>query len=184
MRFDGDIIITDPCYITKKRDDSSAPKWKDYFGTTDYRGKSHKELETLGFFEKHKRYEDAYQQWDRENPDDWKVCGYGYDMSALGLNTWLADSTIYGDWSCTTFNVDTKEAIGRFCADSGQVGVFLLDEVLKYNPNFDCHIDRPHTTTLIKDFHGEVELRTNEDNTEVVVVGSGNINFVGRHTGL
>lgn len=184
VRFDGDIIITDPCYITKKRDESSAPKWANYFGTTDYRGKNRNELEALEFFEKHARYEAAYEQWSKENPDDWTTCNCGSDMSALGLKTYLTDSTLYGDWSCTTLNTDTKEAIGQFCADSGQVGVFLLEEVLKYNPDFDNHINRPHTTTLIKDFHGEIELHTNDDNTEVTVVGRGNRNFVGMQTGF
>lgn len=37
--------------------------------------------------------------------------------------------------------VDLKN-IGGFCADAGMVAVFLLDEVLKYNPNFDYHINR------------------------------------------
>lgn len=34
------------------------------------------------------------------------------------------------------------EKIGYFCADAGMVAVFLLDEVLKYNPDFDYHINR------------------------------------------
>ena len=38
---------------------------------------------------------------------------------------YIARDTIYGDWSCTTFNTDTKEAIGKFCADSGMVAVIF-----------------------------------------------------------
>jgi hypothetical protein len=77
-------------------------------------------------------------------------------------------STLYGDWSCTTFrtrNADIKnmddlksyvkdvancdknnandEIIGNFCADSGMVCVTYRDEVMKYNPNFEineCYI--------------------------------------------
>lgn len=30
VEFDGDIIITDPCYIIKKRDESTRPKWNDF----------------------------------------------------------------------------------------------------------------------------------------------------------
>lgn len=63
---------------------------------------------------------------------------------------------IYGDWSCTTFNSDTKKPIGEFCADAGLVGVFSLKEVLKYNPKFDYHTNRKWTTTLIKNFTGDV----------------------------
>lgn len=152
MKFKGDIIITDPCYICKD--------------------------------------------------DDWYKCNYGDNMEILGINTYICRDTIYGDWSCTTFDSDTKECIGEFCADAGMVAVFLLDEVLKYNPDFDYHIKRPWTTTFIKDFDGEVNFKVihtegkyEEDteywnkgdkweNDEVHVIGKGNINFVGRQTGL
>lgn len=106
MKFKGDIIITDPCYICKD--------------------------------------------------DDWEKCGYGDNMEVLGIKNYICRDTIYGDWSCTTFNLDTGNVIGEFCADAGMVAVFLLDEVLKYNSDFDYHIDKPWTTTLIKNFDGEV----------------------------
>jgi len=74
--------------------------------------------------------------------------------------------------------------------------VFLLDEVLTYNPDFDYHINRPWTTTLIKDFDGDIvievvnveyedeetgEIREDE---EVQVIGKGNINFYTTQTGF
>lgn len=107
MEFDGDIIITDPCYITRD--------------------------------------------------DDWGTCGYGDNMEVLGIHNYMTRDTIYGDWSCTVYNTDTKEAIGEFCADAGLVSVFSLDEVLKYNPDFDYHKERDWTTTLIPDFKGTVQ---------------------------
>ncbi|MBU5491335.1 hypothetical protein [Butyricicoccus intestinisimiae] len=110
MEFDGDIIITDPCYIL-----------------------------------------------NRDNEGDWDRSHYGSNMESLGINHYMTRDTLYGDWGCTTFNLDTKEEIGRFCADTGLVSVFLLDEVLKYNPSFDYYTTRPWTTTLIKDFKGVVE---------------------------
>lgn len=132
MKFKGDIIITDPCYICKD--------------------------------------------------GDWVKCGYGNNMEVLGIKNYICRDTIYGDWSCTTYNSITDEVIGEFCADAGMVAVFLLDEVLKYNPDFDYHTERPWTTTLIKDFDGEVDFVIEED--EVKVVGKGNIDFVGRQTRL
>lgn len=108
MEFNGDILITDPCYITKTH-------------------------------------------------DDWLTCDCGSDMEKLGISHYMTRDTLYGDWSCTTYNLDTKEKIGEFCADAGLVSVFLLDEVLKYNPDFDWYESRPWTTTLIKDFKGTVE---------------------------
>ena len=108
---------------------------------------------------------------------------YGDDMNKLGITNYICRDTIYGDWSCTTFNTDTNEAIGEFCADAGMVGVFLLDEVLKYNPDFNYHIERPWTTTLIKNFDGDVNFEINEYD-EVEVIGRGNINFIGIQTSL
>ena len=32
-----------------------------------------------------------------------------------------------------------------------------MDELLKYNPDFDYHINKPWTTTLIKNFKGTVQ---------------------------
>ncbi len=106
--FDGDIIITDPCYI-------------------------------MG------------------DDDGWEKSNHGDNMEAIGIHNHITHDTLYGDWSCTTFNSDTKEKIGEFCADAGRVSVLLLDEVMKYNPEFDYHINKPWTTTLIKDFRGVVE---------------------------
>ena len=162
MEFDGDILITDPCYIMN---------------------------------EKHK--------------DDWNTCNCGFDMEKLGINHYMTRDTLYGDWSCTTYNLDTKEKIGDFCADAGLVSVFLLDEVLNYNPDYDWHITKPYTATVIKDFKGTVEFAvkyTNgyyEDAIEyhkkgehweeyyLEVIGHGvnkvtgeAINFVGKQTGL
>lgn len=89
--------------------------------------------------------------------DDWEACGYGEDMGVFGFTRFLIRDTLYGDWGCTVYNIDTKERIGEFCADAGLVSVFLLDEVLKYNPDFDYHIARPWTAALIRDFKGTVQ---------------------------
>lgn len=134
MKFKGDIIITDPCYIMAK-------------------------------------------------DEDWEKCEYGDYIGALGIKNYICRDTIYGDWSCTTFDSDTKEEIGEFCADAGMVAVFLLDEVLKYNPNFNYHAERPWTTAWIKDFDGDVNIEVVNDD-EVVVVGKGNINFETHQTGF
>ena len=86
--------------------------------------------------------------------------------------------------------------MGELFADTGMVGVFLLDEVLAYNPDFDYHINRPWTTTLIKDFEGTVELKLkrkkrnrkyeglNDIDDSVQVIGKGNINFLAGQTGI
>ena len=96
-------------------------------------------------------------------------------MEKLGLTTYLTSTTIYGDWSCTTFEDKTEKELGQFCADAGMVGVFLLSEVLNYNPQFDYHTERPWTTTLIKNFKGTVyiERTSTKDDKYIRVIGEG-----------
>lgn len=179
MKFKGDIIITDPCYIIKM------------------------------------------------DSDDWSKCGWGESMSVLGFTKYISESTLYGDWSCSTWSTPRKdveaqleelnalerarwelmkqygedsvqakiyddkiadaslniEKIGHFCADAGMVAVFLLDEVLKYNPDFDYHINREWTTTLIKDFDGEINYYV-DDGDDAHIIGVGNVNFFTTQTGF
>lgn len=162
MEFDGDIIITDPCYII----DNTAEE------------------------------------------DHWELCNYGSEMENLGIHNYMTRNTLYGDWSCTTYS-DKGDVLGHFCANAGLVSVFLLDEVLKYNPKFDSHIKSDWTTTWIKDFKGTVQFVVvytdgyYEEDSEyhekgeywedysVQVVGKGinkitgeSINFVGKQTGF
>ena len=126
----------------------------------------------------------------KENTDDWEKCEYGDKMEVLGIKNYKVRDTIYGDWSCTTFNTDTKEPIGKFCADAGLVGVFSLKEILEYNPDFNYHVERKWTTTLIENFTGDVwfKIDTHEgseyNDKSVHVIGNGNINFRTEQTGL
>lgn len=231
MRFKGDIIITDPCYICKEKEEVGRyPKAKNYFSHSrekdypDYRKMSDEEIEELAkesrlpkklllkmdgwihkseqYEKENKKYEEALQEYRKNNISDWDLSNYGTSMEALGIKNYIRRDTLYGDWSCTTYNSDTNEKIGNFCADAGMVGVFLLDEVLKYNPDFDYHVKRPWTTTLIKNFDGEIDFEiihtegVYEDDTEfhrkgekweddsVSVVGRGNVNFKTVQTGF
>lgn len=183
MFFKGDIIITDPCYIINDKNEYSPPSserpiFQSFFpeGTDT----SNPRISQL-FPEEMKAYLDAQQAYQDRFKDDSRKCNYYENMSALGLKTWLTSDTNYGDWSCTTFNSDTHEPIGSFCADAGMVGVFLLSEVLEYNPDFNYHTDKPWTTTWIKDFEGEVDI-CEDDDCNVSVVGNGNIHFTTSQT--
>ena len=104
----------------------------------------------------------------------------GFDLDSLPL----CRDTMYGDWSCTTFNTVTNEVIGEFCADAGMVCVDTLENIKKRKPNFEedlCEWCR----TIIKDFKGTVKfeivcLKDNDDilefslwDYEVRVVGDG-----------
>lgn len=229
MEFDGDIIITDPCYIM--RDDqepidySTSPNWWDYVTRTrdeikdgktfkrpplhsDYPDCVNEESPTLKA--EWDAYHSAYEKWRNEQPiSDWEKSEYGDRLDILGINHFMTRNTIYGDWSCSTYNTDTRKKIGSFCADAGLVSVILLDEVLKYNPSYNDHTEKKWTTTWIKDFKGTVqfvvkEVRWTLDHDtsygkkgdehvdyNVEVVGHGvnkktnkPINFVGKQTGF
>lgn len=197
VEFNGDLIITDPCYIVKDRDETTRPKWEDFMRLNDYRGMSEEERRAVGYYEDYERMRKAEAEWEEANPDDWDVCECGHEMQLLGLKTWMTRSTLYGDWSCTTFNSDTKQPIGKFCADAGMVGVFNLAEVLKYNPDYDDYTEKPWTTTVIRDFKGTVQFIVEENkksrgedfNVKVVGRGMNNVtgkpmNFITSQTGL
>lgn len=121
-----------------------------------------------------------------------------YNLNGFGINTYICRDTMHGYWDCAVFNADNNEIIGEFCGDSGMVGVFLLDEVLKYNSDFDYHIEFPWATTIIKNFDGKVIFETVREkgiwkdddlnhkkgdkwkNSYVSIVGNGNVNFYTR----
>lgn len=116
--FDGDVIITDPCYVM--------------------------------------RHEDG--RITQLTEDDWGACDCGENMEVLGFTNYMTRDTLYGDWGCTTYDMDTKQPIGRFCADAGLVSVFLLKEVLEYNPMYRDYKDpEDYSVTCIKDFKGTVQ---------------------------
>ena len=129
-RFNGDILITDPCYIRQLLPDSEREKgfW--------------------GFFINH-----SFSRFEADNSG----------LFLYGLYNTLIGNTIYGDWSCTTYmkHKDGDVEIGRFCADAGLVGVFLLEEVEKFNPNFSRWLVRhAHCGTVISGFNGVVKAVT------------------------
>ena len=194
MKFKGTIVITDPCYIMRA----------EHHGTTPI------------------------------TEDDWNACNYGENMEALGINNYITESTLYGNWSCTTYasenpqetvdklaeiskyfsdkyekyggykdiseeqyellckDCDSKqdaldlkvENIGHFYADAGLVSVFLLDEVLAYNPDFlQWAEEHSWCVTMIKDFDEDIEYYVDAAG-DAHIIGTGLTNFFTSQTGL
>ena len=93
MSFDGDIIITDPCYITKEHDTTDEPKWDDYMSRKSYRdvdlaaeGLTKEQIADImqnEFRPQYDKMQKAYEAWDKAHPDDWEVCQYGDKMSKI-----------------------------------------------------------------------------------------------------
>ena len=191
MHFKGTIIITDPCYIVKKCTEKNPHP----FPWTEVNTKNPNIKEMIK----------QYNEWE-DSHDDWRKCKYGSNMEALGISTYFTESTIYGDWGCSTYKIEENpyvvvnnfveayeneedyeikcSKLGDFCADAGLVSVFLLDEVRKYNPDIDKWIEE-HSwcVTTIPDFDGEVKYYVDKNN-EAHIIGIGNINFFTAQTEL
>ena len=191
MKFKGTIIITDPCYIVKKCTKKNPYPFP--WTTENIKAPNIEEM-----VKKYNEWEDAH--------DDWTKCMYGRNMEALGIEYYFTESTLYGDWGCTTYKIkenpytvinkfaeseNTGEdygigcsKLGEFCADAGLVAVFLLDEVRKYNPDIDAWIaSHDWCVTIIPDFDGEVNYYVDKQGS-AHIVGIGNINFFTTQTSL
>lgn len=191
MKFKGTIIITDPCYIVKKCTKKNPYPFP--WTTENIKAPNIEEM-----VKKYNEWEDAH--------DDWTKCMYGQNMEALGIEHYFTESTLYGDWGCTTYKIkenpytvinkfaeseNTGEdcgiscsKLGEFCADAGLVAVFLLDEVRKYNPDIDEWIaSHDWCVTTIPDFDGEVNYYI-DANDCAHIIGIGNINFFTTQTSL
>lgn len=212
MYFKGTVVITDPCYIIKKNP-IRYPDEKDFGLPASISNKPFKDYSTPEEF----AYKDALDKYYEESRkyDDWDKCDWGENMEVLGIHNYISKSTIYGDWSCSTYQTKEEpkefmesilrilndnlengedsedwipyegEYIGEFCADAGLVGVFLLDEILAYNPEWKSWIEEhPWCATIIEDFEGEVEYYIDKVDEEAHIVGTGNINFYTAQTGI
>lgn len=203
MKFKGTIIITDPCYVIKKNN-YPHPKPADFNLPESIHRKPYKEYKTpdeLAYKAACDKYFAEYRK-----RDDWSRCNYGQNMEVLGIHNYITESTIYGDWSCTTYKIteDPYKAInnfidasekgedygikcsklGDFCADAGLVSVFDLDEVRKYNSGIDEWIaSHDWYVTTIPNFDGEVNYYVDKQGS-AHIVGVGNVNFFTDQTGL
>ena len=78
-------------------------------------------------------------------------------MDILGFKKFILRESLYKNWSCVTYNTDINEPIGMFSTNGRRMGVFLLDEILKYNPKYDEHLKSSSRATFIKNFEGMVQ---------------------------
>lgn len=131
--------------------------------------------------------------------DPWYVFSKDWDKDWLDLLTnYILHSSLVGDWAAAVFrsnakdiheffNMEREELLGQFCADVGMVGVFDLDEVLNYDPNFEKdYLSKDFLVTRINNFTGSVRIRVDYVNEKFIayVEGKGNINFYGIQIGF
>lgn len=110
---------------------------------------------------------------------------------AESIKSGMCTDTLYGDWSCHVFDLNTEKPIGQFCADAGMVCVYPLDEPLLDQECVKKYIKNDKCATVIKDFTGDVSFVRHagkEDeygnNDWLTVEGRGSVNFSGRQTGF
>jgi hypothetical protein len=187
MKFKGDIIITDPCYILKHSDDNRS----DHDWDRCNYGQNMGVLGIKNFLTSDTEYGDWSCSTVKDSLESAELIA---KLNEIYFNFFrdYNDAKVYKtaenrkkmleEYEAKRAEMENDLILGKFCADAGLVSVFLLSEVLAYNPDFDYHINRPWTTTLIKDFDGDVEI-THRDGG-VSVVGKGNINFYTTQTGL
>ena len=209
MRFKGNILITDPCYISGTLPETKSVQIHDLYyeaAPTIRRRRTgdmehleslinmHKEMmESIGsdpeapnaFLDGLKRKLRNLKKRPYHMVHDNLKATYNF-LGSLGFTDCIMGSTIYGDWSCTVWDMDSKKILGKFCADGGMYCVMYLEEVLKYAPAFDYHVRLPHTTCVIKGFDGDItpEIITRDEDDSVIIVGKGNINFKTAQTGF
>ena len=130
--------------------------------------------------------------------EDWDKIMFDDDLGYIGFKTSIKEDTIYGDWSCTTFNsgkadpkemrnkylnenCETPSRYGEFCVDAGQVCVVYVTDVMKYNPEFFTKYGQ-WCYTIIPNFDGEIEYCVEDG--EAFIIGIGNRNFFTCQTGI
>lgn len=126
MKFKGTIIITDPCYVMREYKDI-APNFETWPGlegitTTQFKDFTEEQIRAYNEFSK------ASMEF-RQKHDDWDKCNYGDNMEVFGINTYITRSTIYGDWSCSTFATDDpKKAVD----DLAEISKYFNDKYEEY----------------------------------------------------
>ena len=160
MDIHGDIIVTDPIYFVKEQQEQTDCEWK-----------GHKVAAWEGY-------------------TDWDECDYGHQLNRLGIQHAISVDTEYGNWLCTVFSIrDNKEQpVSHFTSDSGVVCVALLDEVLKYNPNFNATLNNPWIATYIPAFNGTIKIinvtgKSGLD-ADIRIYGTGSYPFYSKQTGF
>lgn len=160
MKFKGTIVITDPCYVDENNrigncinESTIYGDWScfTYIGTAEQCKNKAKSWEIL--------YLDFFQ---RRNSAD-----LSKEEKLNLLSIYESSKREYLKSNC----------YGEFCADSGRVGVYLMNDILEHYPwKREWIKQHPWRVTIIEDFDGEVEYVVDSDDS-AHIVGNGNKPF-------
>lgn len=110
---------------------------------------------------------DPFYILNANNPEDWDKCARGNKMEMLGLNTYVTMLHVQPDMNWTIIQPGVTEdkpfiAIGKFHVNTGNASVFLLDELLAYNPDYD-HTKDQRLVAIIPHFNGNIKVMYKHD---------------------
>ena len=97
---------------------------------------------------------------------DWERSQYGAYLPNIGggrkqffdMRTHLF-TRVQDDWGYLAFDESGKQ-IGRFAAETANIGVYLLSEIMAYNPEFiEWARSRPDLVLEIPDFDGDITIQ-------------------------
>ncbi len=147
IELNGDVLITDPCYIMKETDYSTSPNIDDY----DMSDQTEAQI-----------YRVLMDKWHEDN-DDWSKTNCGFDLEKIGITNYVTQTTLYGDWGCTMYDMTTETKVGEFCADAGLVSIIDLKQALDYNKEgVEKLINKGFCATVIKNFKGTGQVKVKE----------------------
>jgi hypothetical protein len=97
---------------------------------------------------------------NQDNLDLWEASNYGRDLSVFGCSQWISESTVYGDWSCTTYQgTDTT------CRA-------ILDKIDRYYDELDhLDIDDPMFEDLKDNLYNKIEELSESFNNQHPTLG-------------
>ena len=110
--------------------------------------------------------------------DDWEKSMYGEKMHTIGFKNYI--SFEFEEDVPSVINYDKNEKIGSFCTDSCMICIVSLDELLKYNPDFNQHTKYPKNWMVVEEFDGVISIVKENDCPKII--GKGNVNFFTEQT--
>lgn len=94
---------------------------------------------------------------DFDDIDVWEKCDYGSHMERIGFTKFFTSSNGFGDGCWTVTNKKNGKKLGEIWADSGQTGIYLLDEVAPDSAIFYPTIDgREFGAVILRNFIGTI----------------------------
>lgn len=112
---------------------------------------------------------DPFYVLNENNSDDWGKCIRGNKMELLGLDNYATMFHVQPDMSWVAVKPTENEnapfkLLGRFHVQTGNATVFLLDELLTYNPSYDIHEQvKQKRATVIENFNGNILIMYKHD---------------------